>query len=164
MTQGPWDEDGHLPLPTPEQLRRLAMGTTEDRLDAKIDTPHKEYPIQKMVGLPNNKGRKHGPKRPVARAEDRRYVAGALRHWRKIHGLNRSEAASRIGYSPTSNVWQRWEQGATAPSYEALLRIISATGLGFLQGMDRRSELDPNVRLELDRREAEKHKRQGPRT
>ena len=91
---------------------------------AKSRGRHPRYPEV----LSGNYRRSRAPKSSV---EDRRYVPGAIRHWRKVHGLSVRDAQARIGYSPTSTNWEHWERGFTCPPYEALLRIIAATGLGY---------------------------------
>ena len=67
--------------------------------------------------------------RPQASARDRQWVPGALRQWRMVHGLNPTEAQVRIGYSARTSAWRDWEAGRYAPSYDVLLKIITATGM-----------------------------------
>jgi DNA-binding transcriptional regulator YiaG len=88
-------------------------------------------------------------KRPVAKYEDRRYIPAALRQWRRVHGLSASEAQARIGYSEKGNMWRLWEMGRYAPPYEALLRILAATGIGHWVDAERLAEVDPTLRLEV---------------
>jgi hypothetical protein len=89
--------------------------------------------------------------RPVATAEDRQYVPGALRHWRQVHGINTREAQTRIGYSPRSSSWRHWEDGFVAPPYQTLLRIIAATGLSLRAAHDDLADVAPDLRLEATR-------------
>lgn len=89
--------------------------------------------------------------RPVSSPEDRKWVPGVLRHWRDMHRLSQREAQARIGYSPTSNSWRNWESGFVVPSYSTLLRIIAATGLGYLQAApDRTGSADVAPELLLE--------------
>lgn len=103
--------------------------------------------------------------RPQALADDRRFVPGALYHWRRIHGLSQREAQARLGYSLESNTWALWESGRSAPPYKTLLRIISATGLGYWVDTEGRAQMDPEEVLEADRRTVEelRAKRRGSR-
>jgi transcriptional regulator with XRE-family HTH domain len=89
--------------------------------------------------------------RPQASADDRRYVPGALRHWRIVHGLSLRAAQARIGYSQTSCSWSHWESGTIAPPYATLLRILAASGMRYTGESDNRQSLDPNLRLDADR-------------
>jgi hypothetical protein len=90
--------------------------------------------------------------RPQSKVEDRKYVAGALRHWRLIHDLAPAQAQARIGYSPRSTSWSHWESGYVVPPYETLLRIIAATGLGLAADLDdRRRDIEPSMLLEYQR-------------
>lgn len=99
-------------------------------------------------------------KAPQSSVEDRRYVPGALRHWRKVHGLSIRDAQGRIGYSQRSCSWRHWEEGARCPSYETLLRIIAATGLGYWVDEEGNGEVDPDLRLDILRSaEAERRRR-----
>lgn len=101
--------------------------------------------------------RQHAPRSSV---EDRRFVPGALRHWRRVHGLSTQEAQARIGYSTRSCSWRHWEEGARCPPYETLLRIIAATGLGYWVDEDGDGGIDPSIRLDVLRSaEAERKRR-----
>lgn len=86
---------------------------------------------------------------PKSTVEDRRYVPGALRHWRKVHGLSPGEALARIGYAKRSRTWANWEVGRSAPPYETLLRIIAATGLGHWVDEEGNADVDPDIRLDV---------------
>lgn len=88
--------------------------------------------------------------KPVASADDRRFVPGVLRHWRRVHGLSTREAQARIGYSTRSSSWRHWESGFVVPPYRALLKIIASTGLGYWVDHDHRAGLDADLRLEAD--------------
>lgn len=90
-------------------------------------------------------------KRPKADPDDRRYVPGVLKHFRRVHGLTQREAGARIGYSPKSSNWRNWESGFSAPPYRTLLKIIGSVGLGYWVDHDHRAGMDGDVRLEVDR-------------
>lgn len=129
--EAPWDAEGLLPLPSPEQLRAL-RGPQDVLRPAK----------------PKGKW-KH---RPEAKVEDRQWVPAALKHWRNVHGLTAHQAQQRIGYSVKGNQWARWEAGMAAPPYEALLRILAITGLGHWVDSERRAEFDPTLVHTLPKR------------
>lgn len=95
---------------------------------------------------------------PKAHARDRRYVPGALRHWRRVHGISMRDAQARIGYSTTSTAWSHWENEFAAPSYETLLRIIAATGLGYW--VDEGAGVDTRLK-DLEKHERERRKLRG---
>jgi transcriptional regulator with XRE-family HTH domain len=107
--------------------------------------------------------------KPQSSVDDRRFVPGALRHWRQIHGLSLSEAQHRIGYSSKSTAWTHWENGYSAPPYRTLLYIIIATGLGHAIDEDpRRREMDPSLLLDYGRqkhleRQREQRRRRAER-
>jgi transcriptional regulator with XRE-family HTH domain len=104
-------------------------------------------------------GKRKRHQAPKSSADDRRFVPAALLHWRTVHGLTQQEAQLRIGYSEFSTAWSAWERGWTAPSFEVLLRIIAATGLGHWVE-DQHADIDPSLRLEaMERTEAERKKR-----
>lgn len=76
-------------------------------------------------------GRHRRVSKPTSNPDDRAYVPGALRHWRRVHDLTPAQAQQRVGYSPKSPTWRNWEAGYVCPPYLTLLRIIAATGLGY---------------------------------
>jgi len=85
--------------------------------------------------------------RPVASIEDRRLVPGALKHFRKVHGLTQRQACARIGYSARANTWAHWESGLYSPPYNILLRIIASAGMAPVDSA--LLGTDPNLRLEI---------------
>jgi hypothetical protein len=130
VTDEPHDEDGFLSLPDAATLRKLKAMATLDR--------HAEKRIERSRG-----------RRPITRRDDRRHIPAVLKQWRRVHGLTQHEAQVRVGYSDKSNMWALWESGRFAPPYEALLRIIAATGIGHWTDRERLSEIDPTLRLEV---------------
>lgn len=126
-SDGPHDEDGHLPLPDLKTLRLLRDG---------------EKRPTKATG-----GKKRRAKRPIMRPEDRQYAAAAVRHWRRVHGLTQAQAAQRIGYSGiTPAGWASWEKGRTMPPYGTLLRMLMASGLGHWTDEENIAGYDPTIR------------------
>ena len=81
-------------------------------------------------------------RRPRSSGEDRQFVGGALRHWRTVHGLSQRQAQQRIGYAASAQTWHMWETNISAPPYRALLKIISATGLGHVDDTRRDADLE----------------------
>jgi len=99
---------------------------------------------------PEERKRRKRVNRPQASADDRRFVPGALRQWRMVHGLSTVEAQVRIGLSPKSSTWRDWEDERNAPPYKVLLQILAATGM---IGAGQRTVLEasPGLRLEAAR-------------
>lgn len=142
-------EQERKPKVDPARLKAVKEAIPEDVLDALRTEAVWEYRFAKrrkpsyaavVDGLTPRK------KAPLSFPEDRKYIPGALRHWRKVHGLTMKQAQSKIGYSPNSSSWSHWEFGFDAPPYQTLLRIIAATGLG--HWVDD-TEDDPNLRLDI---------------
>lgn len=140
-----------------EAVRRAIPGPIlKELVDREIAARRDKYPprdatqpaLSRFSEI--NNGTYKRQSRPVASADDRRFVPGVLRHWRRVHGLNPREAQARIGYSARSSSWRHWESGFAAPPYRALLKIIASTGLGYWVDHDHRAGLDADLRLEAD--------------
>lgn len=144
---------------TPEALDQVIAAIPPDLMEAIVGrhlSRKREERIEKKAKMPKQpetgrykaiaSGKYRRKTRPTAKPEDRQYVAGALRHWRRVHGLSYREAQARIGYSPRSCSWRHWEDGFVTPPYQTLLRIIAATGLGYWQ--DPRPQVAGELTLE----------------
>jgi hypothetical protein len=125
-----FEPDGPLPLPSIEDLKRL-----------KGEDPEPPRRRSERIWV--------GPSAPASKAADRQYVPATLKHWRNIHGLTQKQATARIGLSLRSNAWSLWESGQRAPTYENLLKIIAASGLGHWVDAARDLDVDPTLRLDV---------------
>lgn len=134
MSNGPFTEEGFLPLPSIEDLRKL-----KDAVEAP-----------RPRAIPDNTPRRK--RRPRASSADREWVPHALKHWRRVHGLSGEQAARRIGFQGATT-WASWERGRTVPSYETLLRILAMTGLGHWTDDEHRALHDPTIVTALPVRE-----------
>jgi hypothetical protein len=128
-----------------DRRRQAAAAARAERKDERAEhTPAPTRGRYRAITSGKHKARL----KPRATVEDRRWVPGVLRHWRRVHDLSPAQALARIGYSSKSSTWRHWEAGFVAPPYEALLLIIAATGLGHWIDQERRAEIPPQMLLE----------------
>lgn len=142
----------------PEILEAIVNRELDERRAAKaaersekIMVEHPPQPATGRYAAVRSGAHKRRSRPIVAQVEDRAYVAGALRHWRRVHGLTQRQAAERIGYSPTAASWRHWEQGFVAPPYRVLLLIIASSGLGYWVDKDNMANVEGDLRLEMVR-------------
>lgn len=148
-----------------ESVRRLAEkhGVSEEALQAAVNEEfarrgeERKRRREERLAIQTPNGRRHAaatdgiyrPHRsPVSVPDDRLYVAGAVRHWRTVHGLSARQAQARIGLAMASGTWRTWETSFAAPPYRTLLKILAATGLGYWVDQEQRANGDPTLEFE----------------
>jgi hypothetical protein len=116
-----------------EELARRSRENRARRMQQKARThPDTGKWVAVQSGRHKRLQRPPGPS-GLTHVDDRQYVPGVLRHFRRVHGLSQIQAQVRIGYSATSSSWRNWESGFVVPPYRVLLAIIASTGLGYLE-------------------------------
>lgn len=156
----------------PEHLRAIAAqhDVTPDALQAAVNEEfarraaerkqRREERLAERAPGPNDRyhairsGAYKPQRKPRSSPDDRQYVAGALRKWRRVHGLSQRQAQLRIGLSASAQTWHMYETGISCPPYRTLLKIIAATGLGHEDpdALRRRADLELDM-LATDTRE-----------